>query len=102
MQLFNNQYLKEITTNQKATDMHDLYSIYKKVRKTLKAALKQNLVGDGNLIFYSNKPKMSDLEILSLSITSECLGIDSENLLWSKIQKDYSDKLPQPDSSNQI
>lgn len=94
MQLFNNQYLKEITTNQKATDMHDLYSIYKKVRKTLKAALKQNLVGDENLIFYPNKPKMSDLEILSLSITSECLGIDSENLLWSKIQKDYSDRFP--------
>ena len=29
-------------------------------------------------------------EIKSLSITSECLGIDSENLLFAKIKKDYS------------
>ena len=94
MQLFNNQYLKENTTNQKGTDMHDLYSIYKKVRKILRAALEQNLVDGGNLQFYPNAPKMSDLDVLSLAVTSECLGIDSENLLWSKIQKDYLDKFP--------
>lgn len=74
--------------------MHDLYSIYIKVRKTLKTALKQYLVKGQNLRHYSNPPKMSDLAILSLAITAECLGIDSENLLWSKIQKDYADKFP--------
>jgi hypothetical protein len=74
--------------------MHDLYSIYKKVRNIVKVALKQNLVGHGNVRFYPNAPKMSDLDIISLSIASECLGIDSENLLWSKIQKDYGDKFP--------
>ena len=37
---------------------------------------------------------MSDLEIITLSITSECLGIDSENLLWCKIKKDYSKYFP--------
>jgi hypothetical protein len=58
-------------------------------------ALKEYLVQAGNLKFYSNAPKMSDVEIISLSITAECLGIDSENLLWSKINKDYADLFEQ-------
>jgi hypothetical protein len=32
---------------------------------------------------------MSDLEIVALAITSECVQVDSENLLWSKLLKDY-------------
>ncbi|HRE52208.1 MAG TPA: transposase [Flavitalea sp.] len=32
---------------------------------------------------------MADLEVIALSCTMEALGIDSENLLWSKIKKDY-------------
>lgn len=32
MHLIGYQYLKEITTNQKVTDMYDLYVIYAKVR----------------------------------------------------------------------
>ena len=83
-----------ITNTHKNTVMHDLYSIYVKVRMTLKKALKQNLVKGQNLRIYNNPPKMSDLAIISLSITSECLGIDTENLLWSKIQKDYKSKFP--------
>ena len=43
----------------------------------------------GNTRFYPNRPKMSDLEIVALAITSECVQVDSENLLWSKLLKDY-------------
>ena len=32
---------------------------------------------------------MADLEVIALSCTMEALGIDSENLLWSKIKTDY-------------
>ena len=32
---------------------------------------------------------MNDLELIAMSITAECLQIDSENLLWSKLTKDY-------------
>lgn len=71
--------------------MHDLRTIYFKVKKEVSKVLKDYLVDAGNLKFYSNAPKMNDVEIISLSITSECLGIDSENLLWSKINKDYAD-----------
>ena len=94
MDLIENQYLKENTTFSKDITMHDLYPIYTKVRKQLKQHLKEYLVFDDNVRFYPNKPKMSDLEILSLSVTSECLGIDSENLLFSKIKKDYSKRFP--------
>jgi Transposase DDE domain len=94
MHLIDFQYLKEITTNQKGTDMHDLYSIYAKVEKCITKSLKQYLVDGKNVRFYPHQPKMSDIEIISLSITSECLGIDSENLLFAKIKKDYSVKFP--------
>ncbi len=56
--------------------MHDLMTIYRKVRKTLKSALKPSLGFAGNLNFYPQPLKMSDLGILSLSITAECLEID--------------------------
>lgn len=56
--------------------------------------LEDYLVDGQNVRNYSNVPKMSDVEIISLALTSECLGIDSENLLWSKIQKDYGNKFP--------
>jgi hypothetical protein len=94
MHLIDIQYLKEITTNQKGTEMHDLYSIYTKVKRCVSKSLKQYLVNDENVRFYPNQPKMCDVEIISLSITSECLGIDSENLLFAKIKKDYSAKFP--------
>jgi len=70
--------------------MHDLTSIYTKVETSLKKQTKEYFEDDWNIQFYPNPPKMSDLQIISLAITSECLQIDSEALLWSKIDKDYS------------
>jgi len=94
MHIIEIQYFRKLLQIQKNTVMHDLYTNYIKVRRSVKAALKQNLVDGQNLQFYPNPPKMNDVEIISLSITSECLGIDSENLLWSKIKKDYSRSFP--------
>ena len=89
MHLFENQYFKEITTNLKTPDMHDLKSIYTKMRRTLKTVAKDCFDSDGNHRYYPNAPSMSDLEIISLTLAAESLQITSENLLWSKIQKDY-------------
>jgi len=69
--------------------MHDLKVIYNKVEKTLKQVTKEYFVFDGNIKKYPNKPKLSDLQVISLAITSECLQIDSESLLWSKLVTDY-------------
>lgn len=69
--------------------MHDLKVIYHKVKQTLKKHAKEYFENDWNIQFYPNPPKMSDLEVIALSITAECVQIDSENLLWSKLKKDY-------------
>lgn len=74
--------------------MHDLVAIYEKVRDLAKEVLEQYLDKAGNTQFYPNSPKFTDLEVISLAITAECLQIDSENLLWSKIQKDYLHYFP--------
>ena len=94
MHLIEIQYLIRITINLKGTDMHDLKSIYEKVFKTLKSTAKDYFVYGENYRYYPNPPLMSDLAIVSLVITAESLQITSENLLWSKIQKDYPDMFP--------
>ena len=71
--------------------MHDLRAIYLKVEQTLKKHAKEYFESDWNIQFYPNAPKMTDLEIIALSITAECAQIDSENLFWSKLRKDYAD-----------
>lgn len=37
---------------------------------------------------------MCDVDLISLAVTSESLGIDSENLLFSKIKTDYPEQFP--------
>ena len=48
---------------------------------------------DGNIPRRGVVPKFSDLEVLSLSMASESLGIDSESYLFS-ILKEYKEKIP--------
>lgn len=91
-----NQYFKNYLTNSKNTIMHDLYSIYTKVKTSLKAIAKDYFVFGENTRFYPNSPKLSDLSVISLSITAEALEICSENLLWAKIKKDYAEQFPDP------
>ena len=74
--------------------MHDLSAIYSKVRDCIVTVAKDYFVFGENIQFYPKKPKMTDLEIISLSVAAECLQIDSENLLWSKIKKDYPSLFP--------
>lgn len=90
------QYFRNYLTNSKNTDMHDLVSIYKKVKRILAIVAKDYLVYGENIRHYSNPPRMSDLSVVSLAITAEALEIGSENLLWSKMAKDYSKYFPSP------
>ena len=87
--IIDNQYIKDNPTHPKDTEMHDLKTIYNKVESTLKSQAKEYFGKRGNVQVYPNPPKLSDLQVVSLAITSECLQIDSENLLWSKLKKDY-------------
>lgn len=74
--------------------MHNIYSNYRKFHGICKSLLRKDLIDNGNFEFYAVKPKMSDLEIVALSCCMEALGIDSENLLWSKLNKEYKSKFP--------
>jgi hypothetical protein len=89
-----NQYLSEITTNQKATAMHDLGSIYDKVFKLTKDATKDYLADSKNFKFYPNPPKMSDLQIVALAIASELVQIDSESALWVELERNHKKRFP--------
>lgn len=74
--------------------MHNLRSDFDKFFDLTKSILKDRVNGSGNLKFYSNKPKMTDCEIIALSLTSESLEIDSENYLWGKLKCDHSSDFP--------
>jgi len=88
------QYIMNYSNDSKNTDMHDLKSIYTKVFNTPKHVAKECFVYGENHRFYPNPPKMSDLAVVSLVLSAECLEITSENLLWSKIIKDYPNLFP--------
>lgn len=44
---------------------------------------------DGNLKRPGPKPKFTDIEVIALSLTAECLGIDSELYLFWKLNSNY-------------
>lgn len=48
----------------------------------------------GNLLRPGPKPKFTDVEVLALSLTAECMGIDSECYLLEKINSTYKDSFP--------
>jgi len=48
----------------------------------------------GNLNRLGPKPKMADIQIIALAITSEYLSIDSENLLFKKISSCHKNDFP--------
>ena len=70
--------------------MHNIHTNFCKFYEIYIEIFEQAIDKDKNFQFYPVKPKMNDLEIISLSCCMEALGIDSENLLWSKLKTDYS------------
>ncbi len=70
--------------------MHDLKTNFDKILGIVKTTLMNDLNTDGNLQHYPRKPKMTDSEIIALSLCQECLSIDSENWFLAKLKSDYS------------
>lgn len=60
--------------------MNNLNANYERILEVLRKISKEQL-----LSYQRRTPKMSDLELISLSLTSEFLGIDSENDLFRKL-----------------
>ena len=73
--------------------MHNLYAIFAKLLNICKQVA-GNLVNEsGNVPRRGVVPRFSDLEIVALNITSEAVGIDSESLLFAKLQE-YKIEIP--------
>ncbi len=67
--------------------MHNLYTIFVKILEINKKFAINLVDKRGNIPRRGVVPKFSDLEVISLSMTAESIGIDSENYLFSKLEE---------------
>jgi hypothetical protein len=74
--------------------MHNIRTNFRKFYGICKELFENQVDRRNNFQKYPVPPKMNDLQIVSLSCCMEALGIDSENLLWSKIKSDYPNDFP--------
>lgn len=68
--------------------MNNLSANYKRILEVLRKISKEQL-----LHYQRRTPKMSDLELISLNLTAEFMGIDSENDLFRKLPKTIACKI---------
>jgi hypothetical protein len=68
--------------------MNNLNANYKRILEVLRKISKDQL-----LSYQRRQPKLSDLELISLSLTAEFMGIDSENDLFRKLPESISAKI---------
>ncbi len=69
--------------------MHNLKSNFDKFFNISNSVFKNRIDKSDNFMFYPHKPKMSDCEIIALTLTGESIGIDSENYFWAKLRNDH-------------
>ena len=68
--------------------MNNLKANYERILGVLRKISIENL-----LPYQRRQPKMSDLEVLSLSLTAEYMGIDSENHLFRNLPESFTNKI---------
>lgn len=71
--------------------MHNIKTNFDKILVVIKDILKEEINAQGNYSRRGTRPRFSDAEVMALSLTAECLSIDSENYLFSKLNKEYRD-----------
>lgn len=70
--------------------MHNLYAIFAKFLDICKMFSADFVNEKGNILRREIISKFSDLEVISLSLVAESIGIDSESFLFSKLNE-YKD-----------
>ena len=73
--------------------MHNFYSNFVRILEICRDFSKDLVDERGILPRRGVVPRFSDLEVISLSLTAEHMSIDSENLLFDRLE-DYSVKIP--------
>lgn len=71
--------------------MHNIKTNFDKFLQIVIENSKDLIFEGGNFKFYPNRPKMSDCEIIALSVCSESMSIDSENYFWGKLKSESND-----------
>ena len=66
--------------------MHNFKANYDKISKTVKPLVSHLLDKNDNHTISIRKPLISDFQIVIMSITSEYMSIDSENLLFKNLK----------------
>ena len=69
--------------------MHNIRTNFIKILEVIKDIIGDEINEKGNYLRRGTRPKFSDIEVIALSLTAECLSIDSENHLFSKLNKEY-------------
>lgn len=68
--------------------MNNLRANYERILEVLRK------ISNDNLLKHQRRtPKLSDLELITLSLTAEYMGIDSENHLFRILPKFFTDKI---------
>lgn len=89
-----NQYLRSINNHINTSLMHNLKSNFDRFFNITKSVFKEKINSQDNFHLYRNQPKLSDCQIIALSITAESLGIDSESYLWGKLKSEHNQDFP--------
>lgn len=74
--------------------MHNIATNFRRFYGICKEIFSAETTCGGNFRKHPIAPKMNDLQLVALSLCMEALSIDSENLLWMKIKKDYAGLFP--------
>lgn len=69
--------------------MHNIKEKFDNIIEIVKQIIGLEINEEGDYIRSGTKPGFSDIEVITLNLTAECLGIDSENHLFSKLSKKY-------------
>lgn len=69
--------------------MHNIKTNFDKILVVLKDILRDEITERGNYLRRGTVPRFADVEVIALSLTAECLSIDSEHYLFSKLNKEY-------------
>ena len=62
--------------------MHTIKTNFDKIIGLIKDIIGDKINEKGNYLRRGTRPKFSDIEVIALSLTAECLSIDSENYLF--------------------
>jgi len=76
------QYIKSDNLHIFTSDMHNLKTNFDKFFNITKSVFKDRLNKSENFFSYPNIPKLSDCEIIALSVSGESISIDSDNYFW--------------------